>query len=80
MISWPWERSSAATAEESTPPDMATAIVLLGSLIKFLIPSIRGYPPYYGCKIFLTNGLRVIVSRKIFQTNGLRAKYSKQVV
>ena len=31
MISWPCERSSAATAEESTPPDMATAIVLLGS-------------------------------------------------
>jgi hypothetical protein len=24
---WPWPRRSAATAEESTPPDMATAIV-----------------------------------------------------
>jgi hypothetical protein len=26
---WPWARRSAATAEESTPPDMATAMVWL---------------------------------------------------
>jgi hypothetical protein len=30
MSSWPWAWSSAATADESTPPDMATAMVLLG--------------------------------------------------
>ena len=27
MMGWPWARRSAATAEESTPPDMATAMV-----------------------------------------------------
>jgi hypothetical protein len=29
MMGWPWARRSAATAEESTPPDMATAMVSL---------------------------------------------------
>jgi hypothetical protein len=30
---WPSARSMAATAEESTPPDMATAMVSEGSIL-----------------------------------------------
>lgn len=41
MRSWPWERRRAATAEESTPPDIATAIVLLGDGFMF---DRDGYP------------------------------------
>lgn len=52
----------AATVEESTPPDMATAIVLFSScgivlFSHFLILAVGGCPPYLLRKVFHQNDL-----------------------
>src|SRR5205085_9394648 len=38
MMLWPAARSMAATVEESTPPDMATAMVSVGMLLMNRLP------------------------------------------
>ena len=51
MMGWPWARRSAATAEESTPPDMATAMVspsVCGALGMVLFRSITFYFRIFG--------------------------------
>src|SRR6266550_7479726 len=67
---WPSARSMAATVEESTPPDMATAMVLVGSIQHSAVST---QPQIQGAQLIANR--RLIVNRGEFSQAGYRLRY-----